>query len=62
MMTTLGVPVAITKMWDATAKILTVTPDSDLSNSTVYIVAVNGVVDAYAQALAFETVNFTTIA
>lgn len=61
-MTALGVPVATTKMWDATAKILTVNPDSDLSNSTAYIVTVNGVVDVYAQALATETVNFTTIA
>ena len=62
MMTVAGVPVAVTKTWDATAKILTVNPDSDLSNSTEYIVVVDGVVDMYAQLLATETVSFTTIA
>lgn len=57
-----GVIVAGTKTWDSTGKILTFTPTSDLANATVYIVTVGGVVDVYAQALAAEVKNFTTVA
>lgn len=55
--------VATTKTWDATNKILTVTPDADLANATAYRVVVSGVVDMYGQVLADDaTNNFTTIA
>jgi len=57
-----GDPVAGTKAFDATNKILTFTPDAVLTNGTDYIVTVSGVVDEHGQALATEAVNFTTIA
>lgn len=63
LMTADGVTVATTKAWDATAKILTVTPDANLANATDYIVVVDGVVDVNSQLLATDaTNNFTTIA
>jgi len=62
MVSAAGAAIAFTKSWDSTEKILTITPDDDLSNSTTYIVAVNGVVDMYGQTLTTEAVNFTTIA
>jgi hypothetical protein len=62
MMTVAGVPVATTKTWDSTAKILTVNPNANLTASTEYIVVVDGVVDQFAQLLATETVSFTTTA
>lgn len=55
-----GVLVAATKTWDAAGKVLTLTPASNLSASTTYIVAVNGVVDVYGQELAAVAKNFTT--
>ena len=62
-MTSAGVMVAGSKSWDATSKILTFTPTSDLDNSTDYITVIDGVVDMYGQALATDaTNNFTTIA
>jgi len=54
--------VAGAKLWDATDKILTFTPTVDLTNSTVYIVTIGGVVDIYGQALTAVAKNFTTIA
>jgi len=57
-----GVLVAGSKTWDATGKILTFNPTSDLSISTIYIVAIGGVVDIYGQALAPTVKNFTTAA
>lgn len=56
-----GDVVPCTKAWDATKKILTITPDDDLTNSTVYIVSISGVVDVYGQALATAGKNFETI-
>jgi hypothetical protein len=50
------------KSWDTTGKILTFNPTSDLTNNTVYIVAVTGVVDVYGQSLDAEIKNFTTVA
>lgn len=55
-----GSVVSVAKTWDAAGKVLTLTPASALSASTEYIVAVNGVVDIYAQALAASASNFTT--
>ncbi len=57
-----GLLVEGSKTWDATGKILTFNPTSDLSISTVYIVAIGGVVDIYGQALAPIVKNFTTAA
>lgn len=55
-----GTLVAAAKTWDATGKILTVNPSSNLDASTTYIVAVNGVVDIFGQALAASATNFAT--
>lgn len=57
-----GTPVAFTSEWDSTMKVMTITPDSNLTNSTTYIVSVHGVVDMYGQTLATEGINFSTIA
>lgn len=55
-----GTIVAGTKTWDATGKILTFTPTDSLSESTVYVVTIGGVVDIYGQSLAAEVKNFMT--
>lgn len=57
-----GTVKAVTRAWDSTNKVLTLTPSSDLSSSTKYIVSIAGVVDIYGQALAATTIDFTTIA
>lgn len=57
-----GVVVAGVKTWDATGKILTFNPNSDLATNTTYIVTIGGVVDIYGQALAPTVKNFTTVA
>lgn len=59
---TSGDLVACAQAWDATKKILTITPSSALAGTTKYIVAVNGVVDVYGQALATSAKDFTTVA
>lgn len=53
-----GTMAAVTCTLDTTKKIMTVNPDSNLSASTVYIVAI-GVTDIYGQDLQ-AVVNFTT--
>lgn len=58
----LGVIVAGAKTWDAAGKILTFNPTSNFTASTVYIVAIAGVVDIYNQALAAVVKNFETTA
>ena len=58
----IGTIVAGTKAWDTAGKVLTFTPSSALENSTVYLVAVAGVVDIYGQSLATAIKNFTTVA
>jgi len=55
-----GTLVSGTKSWDSTRKIMTFTPTVDLDATSTYIVAVNGVVDIYGQALAAEAKNFET--
>jgi len=57
-----GAIVAATKSYDATGKILTINPDASLANSTVYLVAVTGVIDIYGQELAAVVKNFTIVA
>lgn len=55
-----GTIVAGTKTWDAAGKVLTFNPNENLDASTVYLVAVAGVVDIYNQTLAPVVKNFTT--
>lgn len=55
-----GTLVAGAYSWDATAKILTFNPTSNLDASSTYIVAINGVVDIYGQELAAAAANFGT--
>lgn len=55
-----GTIVAGTKSWDSTGKILTFDPTANLDASSTYIVAVNGVVDIYGQALEAVAKNFET--
>jgi phi13 family phage major tail protein len=55
-----GDVVAVTKSWNATGKVLTITPDANMTASTKYIVSVTGVVDVYGQKLAASGVDFTT--
>lgn len=57
-----GTVVTVTKSFDATGKILTLTPSGALTGTTTYIVALNGVKDIYGQLLAVNTVTFTTAA
>lgn len=56
-----GALVTTTKTWDATGKILTIHPTSNLSASTMYLVTVAGVVDIYNQTLAPVVKKFTTV-
>jgi len=53
---------ACAQAWDATKKILTITPSTSLAATTKYVVAINGVVDVYGQALAAVGKDFTTVA
>lgn len=57
-----GTLIAGTKTWDAAGKILTFDPTANFDASSTYIVAVNGVVDVYGQALAAVAMNFGTAA
>jgi len=57
-----GTLVAGAKTWDAAGKILTFNPTANLDAGSTYIVAVNGVVDIYGQALTAVAMNFGTAA
>lgn len=59
---TTGDVVACSQAWDATKKILTITPSATLAATTKYLVSVAGVVDVYGQALAASGTDFTTAA
>lgn len=52
------VPVTITK--DATGKILTISPDADLSSATSYVLIITNATDIYGQKLENEVIAFTT--
>ena len=56
----LGTIVEGTKTWDATGKILTFDPTAALTASTVYLVAITGVIDIYNQSLASVVKHFET--
>lgn len=51
--------VACTKEFDATGKILTITPTSSLTSAGVYNIVIAGVKDIYNQALATSVIKFT---
>lgn len=54
-----GTLVAGAKTWDVTGKICTINPTDALTAGATYIVAVNGVVDVYGQALTAVAKDFT---
>ncbi len=56
-----GTIVACAPGWDAEGKVLTLNPDVNLTNNTVYIVTIGGVVDIYGQELAAVVKNFMTV-
>lgn len=53
---------ALSKAWDVTKKILTLTPTTALAGTTTYLVCINGVTDVYGQILAAAVTDFTTVA
>ena len=53
---------ACAQAWDATKKILTITPSASLAATTKYVVAINGVTDVYGQVLADVGKDITTVA
>lgn len=59
--TATGDPVAVTPVWDAAAKVLTLTPTVALAATTKYIVAISSVTDVYGQVLAATGKDFTTV-
>lgn len=60
LMTAAGVLVPFAKTWDATGKIMTIDPTTNLAAATVFLVVVNTVVDVYSQTLATVVRKFTT--
>lgn len=58
--TAAGVIVPFAKSWDATGKIMTIDPTSNLTAATTYLIAVAGVADIYGQTLAPIVRKFTT--
>ncbi len=52
--------VPVTKAYDATGKILTITPAANLAADTLHFVVLSGVKDIYGQSLAETTLAFTT--
>jgi len=60
MVSAAGAVVAGTITIDATAKIVTIDPTSNLSAATKYIITVSGATDIYGQALALSAYDFTT--
>lgn len=59
--TAAGVIVSATKTWDATGKILTIDPATNLAGSTTYHVTISGVVDVYNSALTPVVKSFATV-
>jgi phi13 family phage major tail protein len=60
MKSTDGSIVTATKSFEATGKILTITPSSNLTAATKYFASVNGVKDIYGQVLTPVSKSFTT--
>lgn len=59
-MSAAGALVPATKTWDAAGKILTITPTTNLTAATTYLVTIGSVVDIYSQTLATTVKKFTT--
>lgn len=59
-MSAAGAVVTGTRAWDEAGKVLTFDPTTNLSASTVYLVAIAGVEDIYGQTLANTVKKFTT--
>lgn len=55
-----GAGISATKTFDSAKKVLTIKPKSSLSASTSYFIVTAGIVDAYNQQLADQSVKFTT--
>lgn len=55
-----GTIVPGSKSWDVARKVLTFNPTSNFEITTIYIITIAGVVDAYGQALASVVYNFET--
>lgn len=51
--------VTVTKAWDVTGKVLTLTPSANLTSGGIYSIVVAGVRDIYGQSLAASVVKFT---
>ena len=49
------------KDFSETGKILTITPKTQLNNSTMYMINLVNVQDMYNQTLAFKVIKFTTV-
>lgn len=60
-MSAAGVKIDGVKTWDTTGKILTFNPVSNFASTTVYLVAITGVIDSYGQSLDPVIKNFTTV-
>lgn len=54
-------PVSATITKDATGKILTLTPESNLSGTTSYVLVISEVKDIYGQAINDQVIGFTTV-
>ena len=55
-----GEIVSGSKTWDAEGKVLTFTPEANLSTNMVYIITISGVVDIYNRTLAQQVINLMT--
>jgi hypothetical protein len=55
-------PVDCTRTISSTRKVVTLTPDEDLTNEVTYLIIVPGVTDIYAQVFADTVYSFTTVA
>ena len=55
-----GEIVSGSRTWNPEGKVLTFTPEANLSTNTVYIITISGVVDIYNRTLAPQVINFMT--
>ncbi len=55
-----GAGIVTTKTFDSAKKVLTIQPKSSLTASTSYYIVTAGIVDAYNQQLADQSIKFTT--
>lgn len=60
--TTAGTIVEVTKSWDSTGKILTITPTANMAATSKYEILIANIVDEFGQTLATAVRYFTTAA